>query len=53
MPGEVTESAVRDAVRTLLEDPSYRHRARELAAEIAVMPHPRDVASRVIAAVAA
>ncbi len=53
MPGEVTESAVRDAVRTLLDDPSYRHRAGELAAEIAAMPHPRDVARRLSAATGA
>jgi UDP:flavonoid glycosyltransferase YjiC (YdhE family) len=53
MPDEVTESAVRDAVRTLLDDPSYRNRAAALAAEIAAMPHPREVARRLAGTVAA
>jgi UDP:flavonoid glycosyltransferase YjiC (YdhE family) len=51
MPGEVTSAAVRDAVETLLADPSYRHRARELAAEIAAMPSPAEVARRLEATV--
>jgi UDP:flavonoid glycosyltransferase YjiC (YdhE family) len=53
MPDEVTESAVRDAVRTLLDDPSYRDRAAALAAEIAAMPHPREVARRLAGTAAA
>jgi UDP:flavonoid glycosyltransferase YjiC (YdhE family) len=46
MPSEVTRDAVRDAVQTLLAEPSFRDRAREMAAEIAAMPAPRDVARR-------
>ena len=53
MPGDITVGAVRDAVATLLEAPSYRARARALAAEIASMPDPGDVARRLIAGIAA
>jgi MGT family glycosyltransferase len=42
MPDEVTGNAVRDAVLGLLERPSYRERAQELAAEIAAMPSPEE-----------
>ncbi len=53
MPGEVTGDAVRDAVAMLLEDPAYRGGALDLAAEVAAMPEPRDVARRLSSAVAA
>jgi MGT family glycosyltransferase len=43
MPGEVNEEAVRAAVVALLEEPSYRKSAAVLAAEIAAMPHPREL----------
>jgi UDP:flavonoid glycosyltransferase YjiC (YdhE family) len=49
MPDELTAEAVRARVETLLSDPSYGTRARALAAEIAEMPHPREVASRLVA----
>ncbi|HET9442427.1 MAG TPA: glycosyltransferase [Acidimicrobiales bacterium] len=38
--GAVTAEAVRGEVRLLLDDPSYRERARSVAAEIAAMPAP-------------
>lgn len=40
MPGEVSGDAVREGVVALLEEASYRQRARSLAAEIAAMPAP-------------
>ena len=46
MPGEVTPDAVRAGVERLIAEPSFRERAGELAAEIAAMPAPRDVARR-------
>lgn len=49
MPDELTESAVREAAHALLEDPSYRHAAHEVAAEIAAMPSAADVAERLSA----
>jgi UDP:flavonoid glycosyltransferase YjiC (YdhE family) len=49
MPGDVTTETVRDAVEILLADTSYRDRSRELAGEIAAMPHPGVVASRLAA----
>jgi UDP:flavonoid glycosyltransferase YjiC (YdhE family) len=49
MPDELTESAVREAAHSLLEDPSYRHAARTIAAEIAAMPSAADVAERLSA----
>jgi UDP:flavonoid glycosyltransferase YjiC (YdhE family) len=52
MPGEVSPSAVHDAVATLLAEPAHRARARALAEEIAAMPHPREVAARLAASVA-
>ena len=45
MPGEVTETAVRSGIRTVLDAVSYRHHARQLADEIAAMPSPDDVAA--------
>ena len=50
MPAELTADAVRAGVETLLRDTSYRDRAREVAHEIASMPHPRDVVPRLLAA---
>jgi UDP:flavonoid glycosyltransferase YjiC (YdhE family) len=49
MPGQVTGAAVRDAVRTVLDSASYRHRAGQLADEIAAMPSADDVAARLAA----
>lgn len=45
MPGEQTESAVREAVEELLRHQSYRDRAQAVAAEIAAMPSAADVAA--------
>lgn len=44
LPGEVTGDAVRSGLRTVLDAPGYRQRARQLAGEIAAMPSPDDVA---------
>ena len=52
MPGEVTPSAVHDAVGTLLAEPAHRACAEALRAEIVAMPHPREVAARLAASVA-
>jgi UDP:flavonoid glycosyltransferase YjiC (YdhE family) len=46
LPDEVTAAAVRDAVEMLLTGPSYRRGSRVLAAEIAAMPEPGEVAAR-------
>lgn len=43
MPSEVDEAAVRGALHTVLNDPSYRRRATGLAHEIAAMPGPEQV----------
>jgi UDP-N-acetylglucosamine:LPS N-acetylglucosamine transferase len=45
MPEELNEAAVRDAVRGVLAEPSYRHHAEQMAGEIAAMPAPADVAA--------
>jgi UDP:flavonoid glycosyltransferase YjiC (YdhE family) len=37
-PAERTPEAIRDAVRSLLNDPSYRARAQELSAEMHALP---------------
>lgn len=42
-PPDVRPQTVRAAVRALLDDPSYRLRARAVAEEIAAMPSPGDV----------
>ena len=42
LPGQVSAESVRAELRTLLDDPGYRHRAAGLAAEIAAMPAPAD-----------
>lgn len=47
MPDELSESAVRDAARALLDDPSYRDAARTIAAEIAAMPDAAQVAQQI------
>jgi UDP:flavonoid glycosyltransferase YjiC (YdhE family) len=46
MPGEVTASAIRSALRSVLDVDSYRQRAQRLADEIAAMPSPDDLAAR-------
>ena len=46
MPDEVTDAAVRSALRSVLDDASYRQRAELLADEIEAMPSPAEVASR-------
>jgi len=43
LPGEVDAESVRTAVRSLLDGPSYRARAGELAGEISRMPAPEEV----------
>jgi UDP:flavonoid glycosyltransferase YjiC (YdhE family) len=45
MPGEQTEAAVRDSVAALLTTQRYRDRAEAVAAEIAAMPSPAEVAA--------
>lgn len=42
LPAEVTAEAVRDDVLALLHDPGHRRRSREVAEEIAAMPHPSE-----------
>ncbi|HVL99775.1 MAG TPA: glycosyltransferase [Egibacteraceae bacterium] len=42
LPHEVTAEAVRTAVLALLRQPTYRRRSREVAEEIARMPHPAE-----------
>lgn len=43
LPDEVTEHAVRNAVRSALSDPARRRSAGAMAAEIAAMPSPEQV----------
>lgn len=43
--GDVTATAVRDAVRAVLAEPGFTAAARTAAAEIAAMPGPDDVAA--------
>jgi MGT family glycosyltransferase len=43
-PDDVTPEAVRDAVRLVLEEPSYRDAGRRLAVELAALPEPAEVA---------
>jgi UDP:flavonoid glycosyltransferase YjiC (YdhE family) len=43
-PDEMTPEAVRVAVRLVLDDPSYRDTGRRLAAELAALPEPAEVA---------
>jgi len=49
LPDEVTAASVLSAVRTLLREASFRASARDVAAEIEAMPHPREVARRLAA----
>ncbi len=44
-PEDVTSETVRDAVRLVLEESSYRDTARRLAAQLAELPEPGDVAA--------
>lgn len=50
-PAQVAPEVVRDALRLVLDDASYRESAGRLAAEIAAMPPPEDVAARLQASV--
>lgn len=50
LPGEVTPDAVRAGVERLIGEPAFRERAGEVAAELAAMPAPRDVARRLVEA---
>ena len=43
-PDEVSSDAVRDGVRLVLEQPSYRDTGRRLAKELATLPDPGEVA---------
>jgi UDP:flavonoid glycosyltransferase YjiC (YdhE family) len=43
-PEEISPDAVRDAVRQVLEQPSYRDTGRRLATELAALPEPFEVA---------
>jgi UDP:flavonoid glycosyltransferase YjiC (YdhE family) len=46
LPGEVSEAAIRDAVRAVLDDRGgYRTAAQRVAAEIAAMPSPHELAT--------
>jgi UDP:flavonoid glycosyltransferase YjiC (YdhE family) len=47
--GEAEPRAVADAVTTVLTEPSYRCAAQDLAAQIAAMPSPADVAAQLTA----
>ncbi|HEV2810894.1 MAG TPA: nucleotide disphospho-sugar-binding domain-containing protein, partial [Acidimicrobiales bacterium] len=42
LPDEVGAESVRHAVRTLLDEPSYRQAAEAVAAELAAMPGPEE-----------
>ena len=42
LPGQVTSAAVREEVRTLLQEPSYRQAAQRLGDELAAMPGPEE-----------
>lgn len=42
LPSEATADAVRTDVLALLHDPGHRRRSREVAEEIAAMPHPSE-----------
>jgi MGT family glycosyltransferase len=43
-PGEESSDHIRDGVRRILDEPEYARAARRVAAEIAAMPDPKDVA---------
>jgi len=42
LPAEVTAEAIREEIRALREQPTYRDRARQVAQEIHRMPAPDD-----------
>jgi UDP:flavonoid glycosyltransferase YjiC (YdhE family) len=46
-PGELTPDKVRDAVRALLKDPSYRHNAQRLQAEAEALPGLDQAVARI------
>lgn len=48
-PGSPAPGAVTDAVRRVLEDPSYAAGAAAVAADIAAMPEPAEAAAAVVA----
>jgi len=48
LPGEVSPLAVRVAVRALLEEPGFRQRAGEIAAEIAARPRPAAIVPDIV-----
>jgi UDP:flavonoid glycosyltransferase YjiC (YdhE family) len=52
-PHEATSEAIRQAVRTVIDNASYRTRAQQVAAEMAAMPSPDVVADQLRAMVAA
>ncbi len=45
-PGEVTPGAIRGALGRIMDDPVFRHDAGRVAAEIAAMPQPGEVAGQ-------
>lgn len=47
MPEDLTGGAVRSALHRVLDEPSFSNAARRIAAEIASMPRPDEVASAV------
>ena len=48
---ELQPGMVRDAVRTILDQPAYRDAARRAQAEIVEMPHPAEVVAAIEALV--
>ena len=53
MPDEITEDAVADAVRRLLDEPSFAARTVRARDEIAAMPTPADAITALVEAVSA
>jgi UDP:flavonoid glycosyltransferase YjiC (YdhE family) len=49
MPDDLTEDAIREAAVALLDDPSYRDAAHNVANEIAAMPSAGEVAEQLSA----
>lgn len=47
LPGQDSAEAIVQAATAVLDDPSYRERAGEIAAENAAMPNPAEVASEI------
>ena len=48
LPDQISAAAVADAVRRLLEDPSYAAAARRLRGEIDAMPSADDVLATLV-----